>query len=219
VTTTPPPAPKPPPSTYGTGTYAAAAVALAVGFALALLVHYGLDVKTGFKVSSEFSAFATLFVLSLAIERLIQPFTPLLGRNTVRAKRKRDKKVSEARSTLLAMQPLAESGVADEAKAQKVETDLKEANAEQAKVDEARSETSIVAWGVASGLGFLLSAGLGVTLLETIRDPASIRPNYVVDLLVTGLVIGAGTKPLNDLISGIQKSKNKKEDPVETGGK
>src|SRR5438477_102182 len=39
-----------------------------------------------------------------------------------------------------------------------------------------------------------------------------------VDMAVTGIAIGSGTKPLHDLISNLQKSKEKKEDPKETGG-
>jgi hypothetical protein len=33
------------------------------------------------------------------------------------------------------------------------------------------------------------------------------------DLLVTGLVVGAGTKPLHDLVSNIEHGKNAKLDP------
>jgi hypothetical protein len=37
------------------------------------------------------------------------------------------------------------------------------------------------------------------------QSPTSL-PNRWVDLVVTGLVVGAGTKPLHDLISNIQTS-------------
>ena len=39
-----------------------------------------------------------------------------------------------------------------------------------------------------------------------------------VDMLVTGLAIGSGTKPLHDLISSLQKSKENREDPPELTG-
>jgi hypothetical protein len=35
------------------------------------------------------------------------------------------------------------------------------------------------------------------------------NPNRLLDLLVTGLVVGAGTKPLHDLISQIQTTSGK----------
>ena len=34
-----------------------------------------------------------------------------------------------------------------------------------------------------------------------------------VDLLVTGLAVGGGTKPLHDLVSNLQASKEAKKDP------
>jgi hypothetical protein len=39
-------------------------------------------------------------------------------------------------------------------------------------------------------------------------NPAK-NPNRLLDLLVTGLVVGAGTKPLHDLISQIQTTSGK----------
>jgi hypothetical protein len=35
-----------------------------------------------------------------------------------------------------------------------------------------------------------------------------------VDALVTGLVVGSGTKPLHDVLSRVQKTKEKAEDPT-----
>lgn len=35
------------------------------------------------------------------------------------------------------------------------------------------------------------------------------------DIVLTGLAVGSGTKPLHDLISNVQKAKDQKEDPEE----
>ena len=35
----------------------------------------------------------------------------------------------------------------------------------------------------------------------------------MIDLLVTGLAIGGGTKPLHDLVSNLQAAKVRKKDP------
>jgi hypothetical protein len=47
-----------------------------------------------------------------------------------------------------------------------------------------------------------------------IRSAAGIR--HMIDLLVTGLAIGGGTKPLHDLISNLQAAKIQKKDPSQT---
>jgi hypothetical protein len=70
--------------------------------------------------------------------------------------------------------------------------------------------TAVVTWGVASGLAFLLCAKLNVTLMQAVRADGSGQPPFWADLLVTGLVVGAGTKPLHDLVSTIERSKNSK---------
>jgi hypothetical protein len=46
------------------------------------------------------------------------------------------------------------------------------------------------------------------------RSAAGIR--HIIDLLVTGLAIGGGTKPLHDLISNLQAAKISKKDPSQT---
>jgi hypothetical protein len=50
-----------------------------------------------------------------------------------------------------------------------------------------------------------LSSALNITLLQAIRGEGSGQPPFWADLLVTGLVVGAGTKPLHDLITKLEK--------------
>jgi hypothetical protein len=54
---------------------------------------------------------------------------------------------------------------------------------------------------------------LNITLLQAVRANGSGQPPFWADLLVTGLVVGAGTKPLHDLVANIERSKNGKHDP------
>jgi hypothetical protein len=81
-------------------------------------------------------------------------------------------------------------------------------------------------WAIASTLAMVLCASVGIFLLRSVETPSSTAaaavakatsgstggpgptslPNRWVDLVVTGLVVGAGTKPLHDLISNIQTS-------------
>ncbi len=108
---------------------------------------------------------------------------------------------------------------------------VKLAAAAQADLDQRRADKTIAYWALASVLGVMLSATLGLYLLHTVGlrgdglsaggawtgspwNAAGIR--HMLDLLATGLALGAGTKPLHDLISNLQTSKNNKKDPGQT---
>lgn len=161
-------------------TVVAALAALICGFLFALLVIHGLWI-TGDQpvIAAGFNTFALLFVMALAIERLIQPFAPGLGPDT-----------SVAKAKLLKVKASA-------APPEEVAT-------AQDEVNDARSKTALVTWGVATGLAAIMSACLNVTLLHALTSQSGTHSPYWIDLLVTGLVVGAGTKPLNDLWSRLQ---------------
>jgi hypothetical protein len=105
------------------------------------------------------------------------------------------------------------------------------AAAAQAELDQRRADKAVAYWALASVLGLLVSATLGLYLLHIvglrgdglaadgswaggILSAAGIR--HLLDLLVTGLAIGGGTKPLHDLISNLQAAKDNKKDPSQT---
>ncbi len=69
------------------------------------------------------------------------------------------------------------------------------------KVAQLRADRTIFFWALASISGLAISGNFGFLLLQSI---SSQHVNQCLDLIVTGLVIGAGTKPLHDLITGIQ---------------
>ena len=161
----------------------------AASFLTAWALH-GSTAST-YRIDSQWSALTGLFVLALAIERALQPFSAKLGPDT--AKRK------DARDRALATPP-AHDGEDQAVKCQRA-------------VDMSRRLTAVVTWGVATGLAFLLCAGLNITLLQAVRANGSGQPPFWADLLVTGLVVGAGTKPLHDLVSNIEHGKQAKQDP------
>jgi hypothetical protein len=79
-------------------------------------------------------------------------------------------------------------------------------------VDKIRRNTAVIAWGVASFLAMVLCGWFGILLLRLTGlkgVPAEL------DIVLTGLQFGSGTKPLHDLISNVQKAKERKEDPPE----
>ena len=105
------------------------------------------------------------------------------------------------------------------------------AAAAQAELDQRRADKAIAYWALASVLGLLVSGTLGLYLLHIVGlrgdglatdgswaggllSAAGIR--HMLDLLVTGLAIGGGTKPLHDLISNLQAAKDNKKDPSQT---
>ena len=145
-------------------------------------------------VSSNWSAFGALFVLALAVERLLEPFSEWLGPSTTDAAVKRDKEVAAAEGNEAA-------------------GSTKKAAESQDRLTRARRETAIVTWAVATALAYIACGGLKVLLLSAIVDTKlGGVPGRSMDLLVTGLVVGAGTKPLHDLVSNIQKSSSSKTD-------
>jgi hypothetical protein len=81
-------------------------------------------------------------------------------------------------------------------------------------VDQIRRNASTL-WAVASMIGMMVAGWLGLGLLEAVNAPDVPRE---LDIIVTGLVLGAGTKPLHDLISNVQASKEKKQNPDAVDG-
>ena len=163
---------------------------VAVAYVIVLELH-GAAHST-YRIASEWNAFAGLFIVALAIERALEPFTKYLGPDTAVLQQRRD-------------EALAKGNASDKA-------------ARQADLKRGRELTAVVVWGAATSLGFVLSGALNITLLQAIRANGSGEPPFWADLLVTGLVLGAGTKPLHDLVTNLQKSKDSKSDPAEVRG-
>ena len=150
----------------------------AFGFGFAVVcffIAWGLHGSSAstYRIGSEWSAFAGLCILALAIERALEPFSRKLGPDS---------------------------------------TEHKEAG-DRGQVETCRRPTAVVTWGVATGLAFLLCAQLNITLLQAVRANGSGQPPFWADLLVTGLVVGADTKPLHDLVCNIECSKDARQGP------
>jgi len=150
---------------------------LGVGLAAAaFLIAWRLhgNRSSTYRIDNQWSALTGLFILALAIERALEPFSRKLGPDTTNAKDRRDgpdRKLSSA-------------------------------------IEMRRRLTAVVTWGVATGLSFLLCAKLNITLMEAVAANGSAQPPFWADLLVTGLVVGAGTKPLHDLVTNIERKQD-----------
>jgi hypothetical protein len=150
------------------------------GFWCAVWINGGfVPPKTVPVLATGFNPFALLFVMALAIERVIQPFAPFLGPNSAIPKKHLH--------AMRIAKPDDTKAIADA----------------QAALADARNQTAFVTWGVASGLAAILAAALHITLLRTMISGNG-GPQFWLDLLLTGLIVGAGTKPLNDLWTRLQ---------------
>ena len=169
--------------------------------AAAFFMAWGLHGSNSstYRIDGQWGALTGLFILALAIERVLEPFSRKLGPDTTRLKAERDKKVGDLGG------PPADGG-------NKTAADF------QSAVEMSRRLTAVVTWGMATGLAFLLCAELNITLLQAVRANSSGQPPFWADLLVTGLVVGAGTKPLHDLVSDIEQCKDDKKDPPQVDG-
>jgi hypothetical protein len=153
---------------------------VALGFAvLSFFAAWWLhgNTSSAYHIGSQWGAFAGLFILALAIERVLEPFSRQLGPDTTTFK---------------------------DAKARAQADDMVEC---QLRIERCRRLTAVVTWGAATGLAFLLCAQLNITLMEAVSASGSGAPPFGADLLVTGLVVGAGTKPLHDLVSNLEQGK------------
>lgn len=176
-----------------------ASLVFSVCYAVSLVLHYSLLGGRDLAVDSVSNAFALLFVLALAIERTLQPFAKYLGPDSGVARKalRTEKARLDSNTVAVAGGHGAADALGEQAQ------NVAEA---QHDVDSFRDATSVAAWACASGLGFLFSSLSSVGLLHIVL--IGDKPWVPVDILVTGLVIGSGTKPLNDLLTRLQAKRN-----------
>jgi len=141
-----------------------------------------------FRVGSTMAAYGVVFVFAAAVERVLEPFSHWLpGRNA--------RNTYEA--TVAAMMN------------NHPQVDLGMVARSRAAFDRAVADRGVVLWGVATALATVVSRGSGVYLLHMVAsdswNPQAI-PGWI-DAIVTGLVVGSGTKPLHDVITRVQTTK------------
>jgi hypothetical protein len=227
-------------------------VILVLGTALAYGVWLWL--KPGdFMPSSNYATYAGLFIMALAIERILEPFSGLFIPSTKAKKVRSRATTAHAKRAVAAVTGLhavaalpaghapleaaapqaalpaqqATAAQQEAAAAQKAAAAQQEAAAAQKAAAVAQTELhhsqgarAVLMWATASILAMLVCASLGVFLLRSVEAPTPAKaaaaaasvpskakdPNRLLDIFVTGLVVGAGTKPLHDLITQIQTS-------------
>ena len=167
--------------------------------------------------------FAVVFVVTQAIERLLEPLAPFFGQTKVTTQPDKAKEVAgveppSGRVTKSEVVPFRDRALAASLSAvdgAKRDEAAQSAAWAQEILDQIRRNTSTL-WALASALGMIAAGWMNIRLLQAINAH---DPGLLVDILVTGLVIGGGSKGLHELISNVQTSKEKKATPAEmTGG-
>jgi hypothetical protein len=180
--------------------YVAAAALILIGelIAIGLRRHYHPDITKVPQLAAGLSPFALLYVFAQSIERVLEPVSPLLGGILSSGRPQQGGLVAERDKTWA--EAVGENG-----------TVTAEAAAEaQRQVDQFRANSAALSFGLAVFLATLVSGYFGVLFLRMLGLTTGAP---WIDLLITGLAIGGGTKPLHDLISNIQGSKDDKKDP------
>jgi hypothetical protein len=212
---------------------------LSAGTALSYLVWRSVK-PADFLPSSNYATYAGLFIMALAIERILEPFSGLFVPTTKEKKATSRVTAARARSAQVAVA----RGVPRPPGAVPVGQAQTEAAVAQTEFHRAQGARAVLMWATASVLAMLVCAALGIFLLRSVETPSPAKgitasasvssssahspppssakdPNRLLDLLATGLVVGAGTKPLHDLISQIQTSSGNskaKASPTTTAG-
>ncbi len=158
------------------------------------------------------SLFAVFYIVAQALERLaeiIKLILPGIGAAKVgQDKKTKSQAVAERNKTLAEIINKAQPAVRAD-----LETAMKGLAEKQKTVNTVRANRTVLLWAINSAVASLAAGYFGLFLLQVVG--MSRVPDFV-DIAVTSLVLGGGTKPLHDLISNIENSKKQKEDPPET---
>jgi hypothetical protein len=142
-------------------------------------------------ISTGYFPLAAIVAITAALERLLEPLSSFL--NPPGAKPAQVNRAKKA----------ARDAADDRTKTNAYVGPLVQDAAD--KLAQLRADRTIFYWAIASICGLGIAGGFGFLLLQSV---ASNHVNGFLDLAVTGFAIGAGTKPLHDLITGMQ-SKSK----------
>lgn len=147
--------------------------------------------------------FATFFVAATAIERLLEPLSGWLP-STTDQKASASSDVKAAGSTVAAAADPTQPAVT----AQTASAELQAAAVSIDRSSFSNFWKSTVLWALATIIAMLAAAGLRLYFLRTVGIAGGPRWE---EILATGLIIGAGTKPLHDLVTYLQAASEAKK--------
>ena len=186
VPATPPYAVAVPTPSPGPGVVVVAFVLILAGCLVAYALWWrGLDTAV-IQPPDTATTFVVLLVFAAAVERLLEPFTRMVPGSAAVARVEQAKAAAANRGPEMTYDDLVHVARA-------------EADAGRAKAGRA-----VLLWGLATAVATVVSTTCGFYLLHAVAGPSwSGIPTWA-DALVTGLVVGSGTKPVHDLITMAQ---------------
>jgi hypothetical protein len=173
----------------GLGTVGFGFIVVAVGAVVAYALQRWGNHADPFKIGNQTSAYAGIIVFAGAVERFLEPFAHWLPG----AKTKNE--YESAVAALANGHPgMTLGGVA----------------VAKARMDRAQANRTVLLWALATAIATAATAASGFYLLHMIAASGyAVNIPFWVDALVTGLVVGTGTKPLHDLITRAQDGKDR----------
>jgi hypothetical protein len=175
-----------------------------IGFVLGLYLqnHFHHNITKLPMLATGVGSFALIYILAQAIERILVPFSWigggfLGGCGTVPGRPSKNSLKKDRQSALVK----AARAPASTPENEKKELSKKSAEAKHS-LDQYTANLTGSSFGVAAALAMVVSGYTGTFLLKTV----GLTTVGWLDVLVTGLVIAGGTKPLHDLISNISSS-------------
>jgi hypothetical protein len=186
-----------------------AVVTAAIGFGLGLYLqnHFHHNMTKLPVLATGVGSFSLIYIMAQAIERTLVPFSwfggGFLGGCGVAPGTPSKKGLKKDRqSAMLKAAQTPASAPAEEKK------QLSKRSAEtKHSLDQYKANLTGTSFGVAAALAMVVSGYTGTFLLRTV----GLNTVGWLDVLVTGLVIAGGTKPLHDLISNISSSSQNKD--------
>jgi hypothetical protein len=169
---------------------AMALVAVAAFVAIFFIKDSGFSTRGEPRPVDGLTIFAVFFVAAQAIERLLEPFASWIDP-------KMNDEVEQAKAE-------AENAFADYLARSRdigaVTSKMNEAARKKVRALKSRANRKIVFWAVATAIATFAAAGLKLYFLQAVGIARTPR---ALDIIATGLIIGAGTKPLHDLVTMI----------------
>lgn len=152
------------------------------------------------------SVFAVLYIMAQFIERAVEPFS----------EKKLPKKDTTAKPEANTRALFSDTDRINILREKVDRTPDEEKELEEKELDKLVTKRVIAMWGLTSFLGILLCY-FTVGLFEVVGvhfQPLAIANStitgHTIDSILSGMIVGGGTKPLHDLIGYIEKEKNAK---------
>lgn len=162
------------------------------------------DDLSSLAVAEGITVFAIPLLLAQAVERLIEPLASGFSdwkEDAAKQQEEAAEEVSLRHQQLSVATAKGRADVDDEVLAYKQATRRRDGLHEDVKTIE--RNRAIWIWSLATVISTAVCAAVGFSFLELIGVDPVVGGEYA-DLLVTGLIVGSGTKPLHELISRLE---------------